>query len=189
LVKEMGLDLVEYVMAVEEAFEIDIPDADAVHLETPAKLIDYLCARLSEASDGPPLVQTAFYWLRRALAEELGIPRNRIHPATTIGQLTDQPENEVWRAVARRLAVNPKFLTHAPVAKWLAKLVRAPGRSVGSLAEQLAMLHPSVFKRRGEGWTRVQITEVALRLVEYETGIAVGPSQVDASFVRDLGMG
>jgi hypothetical protein len=185
----MGLDLVEYVLAVEEAFEIDIPDADAAHLETPAKLIDYLCARLGEASDGPPLVQTAFYWLRRAVADELGIPRHRIHPATTIGQLTDQPENDVWRAVARRLGVSPKFLTHAPIAKWLAKLVRAPGRSVGSLAEQLAMLHPAAFKRQGEGWTREQIAEVALRLVEYETGVVVGLSQVDASFIRDLGMG
>ena len=185
----MGLDLVEYVLAVEEAFEIDIPDADAAHLETPAKLIDYLCARLGEASDGPPLVQTAFYWLRRAVADELGIPRHRIHPATTIGQLTDQPENDVWRAVARRLGVSPKFLTHAPIAKWLAKLVRAPGRSVGSLAEQLAMLHPAAFKRQGEGWTREQITEVALRLVEYETGVVVGPSLVDSSFILDLGMG
>ena len=64
----MGLDLVEYVIAIEAAFEIDIPDADARHLETPAKLIDYLCARLGESADGPPLVQTAFYWLRGALA-------------------------------------------------------------------------------------------------------------------------
>jgi hypothetical protein len=51
------------------------------------------------------------------------------------------------------------------------------------------MLHPSAFKREGEGWTRAQVTEVALRLVEYETGIVVGASQLNASFVRDLGMG
>src|ERR1043166_3354713 len=99
----MGLDVVEYVMAIEEAFEIDIPDADAVHLETPAKLIDYLCTRLGESADGPPLVQTAFYWLRRALADELAVSRRRIRPATTIGELTDRPENDVWRGVARRL--------------------------------------------------------------------------------------
>jgi hypothetical protein len=51
------------------------------------------------------------------------------------------------------------------------------------------MLHPAAFKRQGEGWTREQIAEVALRLVEYETGVVVGLSQVDASFIRDLGMG
>jgi hypothetical protein len=185
----MGLDLVEYVMAVEEAFEIDIPDADAARLETPAMLIDYLCTRVGESSDGPPLVQTAFYWLRTALADELGLSRSLIRPAATMSELTDRPENDVWRAVAYRLQVNPKFLTHAPVAQWLAKLVRAPGRTLGNLAEQLAMLHPSAFKREGEGWTRAQVTEVALRLVEYETGIVVGASQLNASFVRDLGMG
>ncbi len=185
----MGLDLVEYVIAVEEAFELDIPDADAVRLDTPAMLVDYLCARLGESADGPPLVQTAFYWLRKALADELAVSRSLIRPVTTISELTDRAENDVWRAVASRLEVNPKFLTHAPVAKWLAKLVRAPGRTIGDLATQLAMLHPSAFKRDAEGWTRAQITEVALRLVAYETGIAVGPTHLHASFIRDLGMG
>lgn len=185
----MGLDLVEYVMAIEDAFEIDIPDEDAVHFETPGTLIDYLCTRLGESADGPPLVQTAFYWLRRGLVDELAISRKLIRPATTIHELTDRPENDVWRAVASRFEVNPKFLTHSPVVHWLAKLVRAPGRSVGDIAKQIAMLHPSAFKREEEGWTRAQITEVALRLVEYETGLAVGPTHLDVEFIRDLGMG
>jgi hypothetical protein len=185
----MGLDIVEYVIAVEQAFEIDIPDRDAARLETPAKLIDYLCARLGESADGPSLIQTAFYWLRRALVDELGISHDAIRPATAITELTDRSENDVWKGVARRLEVNPKFLTHAPVVKWLAKLVRARGRTVGDVARQLAMLHPSAFKRDAEGWTRAQITEVALRLVEYETGMPVGPAHLHRSFVRDLGMG
>lgn len=185
----MGLDLVEYVMAVEEAFELDIPDADAERLDTPAKLIDYLCARLGESRDGPPLVQTAFYWLRRALAEELSVARSAIRPATTVRELTKRPEDDVWRAVAGRVAVHPRFLTHSPAARWLAKLVRASGRSVGELATQLAMSHPAAFKREGEGWTRAQITEVALRLLEHETGLSLDSSHVHASFVRDLGMG
>jgi hypothetical protein len=185
----MGLDLLEYVIAIEEAFEIDIPDADAVHLETPAKLVDYLCARLGESADGPPLTQTAFYWLRRAIADELGVPRHAIRPGDTIGELTERPENDVWNAVARRLEIDAKFLTHSPIAKWFARLVRAPGRTIGDLARQLAMLHPSTFKRADGGWTRAQITEVALRLVEYETGMPVGTANLHSSFIRDLGMG
>ena len=31
----MGLDLVEYVVAIEDAFAVAIPDADAVHVQTP----------------------------------------------------------------------------------------------------------------------------------------------------------
>lgn len=38
----MGLDSVEFVMAIEEAFGLDVPDADAAQLLTPRMLIDYL---------------------------------------------------------------------------------------------------------------------------------------------------
>jgi len=185
----MGLEIVEYIIATEDAFEIDLPDADAAQIATPGQLIEYLSARLCTSADGPPLVQSAFYWLRSALAEELAVSRKVIRPTTTIAGLTQRPENDVWKGVAERLRVNPRFLTHRPVAKWLAKLVRAPGRTVGDLASQLAMTHPAAFKREGEGWSQAQITEVVLRLLEYEIGIAVGPTQLDASFVHDLGMG
>lgn len=185
----MGLDLIEYVITVEDAFEIAIPDADAVHLDTPAKLIDYLCAHLGESPDGPPLVQTAFYRLRTTLIHELGVGRDQIRPETTLAELTDRSESEVWKAVAERLEVPSKVLTHAPMALWLAKLVRAPGRTIGDLAEQMAMLRPAALKPSASPWTRAQVTEVVLRLLEHETGLTVGPSRLNASFIRDLGMG
>jgi hypothetical protein len=185
----MGLDLVEYVIAIEDAFEIEIPDANAARLETPGSVIDYLCARLGESPDGPPLRQTAFYWLRRGIIDELGVSRAQVRPATRIQELTTRKENDIWRAVARRLDVNAKTLTHAPVAQWLAKLVRAPGRTIGDVAEQLAMLRPVALKRSPARWTRAQITEVTLRLLEHEVGVTVGPSDLQSSFVRDLGMG
>ena len=185
----MGLDIVEYIVAIEEAFELDLPDADVAHLVTPAQLIDYLCARLGEAHSGPPLVQSAFYWLRRGLAEELAVPRLTICPASTIARLTDRAEAEVWAAVARRLAVNPKFLTHSPLPRWLARLVRDADRTVGRVAEDLAMFHPAAFRRGAGGWTRAQVMEVVLRLLEYEIGIAVTPTQLHYTFVGDLGMG
>jgi hypothetical protein len=42
----MGLDTVELVMSFEEAFEIQIQDADAASLETVGSIIDYVHARL-----------------------------------------------------------------------------------------------------------------------------------------------
>jgi hypothetical protein len=41
----MGLDSVELVMAVEEAFAFDIPDRDVRHLETVGQLRDYVVRR------------------------------------------------------------------------------------------------------------------------------------------------
>ncbi|MEE2753181.1 MAG: acyl carrier protein [Candidatus Latescibacterota bacterium] len=43
-----SLDTVELVMAFEEEFDIEIPDEDALKLETVGNAIDYLNKRLSE---------------------------------------------------------------------------------------------------------------------------------------------
>lgn len=40
-----SLDLVELVMAIEEEFELDVPDADAERLETVQELIEYISAK------------------------------------------------------------------------------------------------------------------------------------------------
>jgi hypothetical protein len=184
----MGLELIEFVLATEDAFEIDIPDADAANLETPAKLIDYLCARLGEAADGPPLLQTVYYRLRAALADELEIPRSRIAPDSVLGELTKRAEREVWTAVARRLGLDVKYLTHSPMAQMLGSLRRAPSRSVGDHARQVAMLRPAAMKL-GKPWTRAQTTEVVLKLLHHEIAIDVGLGDLDRSFIRDLGMG
>jgi hypothetical protein len=184
----MGLELIEYVLAVEDAFEIDIPDADAATLDTPAKLIDYLCARLGEAANGPPLLQTVYYRLRTALSAELGVPRSRIAPNTTLGELTSRAEKDVWKGVARRLDIDIKYLTHSPTAKMLGGLRRAPPRSIGAHARQVAMLKPAAMKARGP-WTRAQITEVILTLLHHEIAIEVGVDDLHRTFIRDLGMG
>ena len=186
----MGLDLVEYIMAVEDAFEISIPDADAAYIESPRQLIDYLSSRLGESPDGPPLVQTVFYRLRVAIVEEIGVARREIHPATQLASLAPhREENEVWAGVAQRLNLHAKDLTHAPVLKWLAKLRQAPPRSIGEVASQMAMLHPAALRPRPARWTRAQITEVVTRLLEHEIALDIKPFGLDATFVRDLGMG
>ncbi len=51
----MGLDLVEFAIAVEDAFQLPIPDEDWEHLRTPGKLVDYLLAHLTVGAVAPPL--------------------------------------------------------------------------------------------------------------------------------------
>ena len=83
----MGLELIKYFLAIENAFEQDIPDDELVKLETPLRLIDYLCARLGETSDGAQLTQVAFYRLRAALADELAVSRRDIRPTSSVVEL------------------------------------------------------------------------------------------------------
>ena len=44
-----SLDLVELIMSLEEAFEIEIPDEDAEKLQTVGDAMDYLAERLGES--------------------------------------------------------------------------------------------------------------------------------------------
>ncbi len=185
----MGLDLIEYVMAVEDAFGIAIPDEDAARLETAGQMVDYLCGRLGEASEGPPLIQSAFYRLRAAVAAELGIPPRRVLPQTDLGSLTDRSEREIWAAVGRRLGVEPKVLSHAPQWGWVVNLRKAPSRSFGAIAERLAMLRPAAVRPPSTPWTRRQVTEVVLRLLSHQNATVLSEADLGRRFVRDLGMG
>ena len=77
----MGLDIVELVMAVEAAFGVDIPDADAERLRTPRDVATYLRTRLPTATDsGSCLTQQAFYRTRRAVASRFGRRRDALRP-------------------------------------------------------------------------------------------------------------
>ena len=67
----MGLDSVEFVMAVEEAFQIAIPDGEAERMLTPRQVVDYILGRLGAAERRVCLEQRAFYRLRRAVTSPL----------------------------------------------------------------------------------------------------------------------
>ncbi len=49
----MGLDTVELVMAIEEAFSIEIPNADAVKLAVLGDMHDYIVRALRARGDAP----------------------------------------------------------------------------------------------------------------------------------------
>jgi hypothetical protein len=186
----MGLDLVEYVMALEDAFEIAIPHEDAVRLETPRQLIDYLCSRVGEAEDGPPLVQVAFYRIRSAVAKELKIERPDIRPSTTLAELAPHRDaTELWLSVAPELGVQRRELTHGPLATSIRRVVGAKPTTIGSAAEELCMARPNALRARDTPWTRAQVTDVALRLLKRKIAVDVRRDQLDLKFVRDLGMG
>ena len=63
----MGLDTVELVMNVEEAFDIRIDDSDAEHLQTVGELHDYIVARITMARTGTCLTASTFYKIKNGL--------------------------------------------------------------------------------------------------------------------------
>lgn len=83
----MGLDGVEMVMAVEEAFDIRIEASEAEKLLTPRLLIDLVQSKVSGATASVCLTQRAFNVLRKSLLRHGGWKRSEIAPATVLATL------------------------------------------------------------------------------------------------------
>ena len=88
----MGLDIVEFVMSVEEKFCIEIPDADAQNLTTPRKLMDLH----HDKSKGWSrivgcLSQREFHRLRRALIARHWATRAGLKPDTPLDESCQSP--------------------------------------------------------------------------------------------------
>ena len=83
----MGLDGVEIVMAIEDAFDIQIDDAQAGKLVTPRLLIDHVFGKVTTATSAACLTQRAFNLLRKSLIAQGGWKRSQIKPAVRLAGL------------------------------------------------------------------------------------------------------
>jgi hypothetical protein len=83
----MGLDCVEIVMKVEDAFAITIDDGEAGKIATPGQLIDLVLSKVGRTVDEACLTQRAFHRVRAALMRHMGVSRNQIRPDILLGSL------------------------------------------------------------------------------------------------------
>lgn len=182
----MGLDIVEFVMAVEAAFGVEIADADAERLRTPRDVVAYVRGCLPDAPDcAPCLTQQAFYRTRRAVMSRFGRRREALRPATALaGVIPAAGRAQHWRALRTDLAVEawPRF----PEAGWRTDVLGGP-RTLGDLAGYLATHSPAAVKA-GAGWTDAEIERVVIALVEAEFGVDMGKFTLESGFVDDMGV-
>ena len=182
----MGLDIVEFIMAVEAAFGVEIADADAARIRTPRDLITHLRGRLPDApADTPCLTQQAFYQTRRAVASRFGRPRAALRPTTALaGVIPATGRAEHWRALHTDLRVEewPRF--REP--DWRGDLLGGP-RTLGDLARHLALRGPAAVKAGG-GWTDADIERAVVALIEAEFGVDMARFTLDSGFVDDMGV-
>jgi hypothetical protein len=177
----MGLDSVEFVMALEEAFDLYIPDVDAVTLTTPRKVIDYLEKRLAPADSSPCLDQMAFYAVRRAATRVLERPRTAFTPATRWDQIFHTRDHRrQWELVGQATGL-PRW----PRLR-LGGAIPSDVQTIGGTARFLAAKCPSAVKGQTPTWTKAEITQVVTRLVDSELGIT--RFGLDDEFVQDLGV-
>jgi hypothetical protein len=177
----MGLDAVAFVFALEEAFGIAIPDADAERLLSPGSVVDYLERRLHPGTLTGCLEQRAFYRLRRAAMRVLDRPRSAFAPSTPWADvLQPQRHNRQWKLIGNAVAITPwpalkPLFTFGPTKQ-----------SVGATAATLATTGPAALMRPNEGWQRPAIEGVVRRVMAEELGITA--FNWSNHFKRDLGV-
>jgi len=175
----MGLDIVEFVISVEDAFGIAIPNQVAQNLVTPRAVADYVQSRLAAGNDEVCHSQRAFYMLRAAAVQSLEVPRGRVTP------------NSKWRALLPGGAFSKKWKRLGKVvgvSDWPASSIPGytppPSRTVGATAEYLAQRFPALVKGHGSAWSRREIETVLAGLIQHVLGIA--SFGWDDRFVEDL---
>lgn len=180
----MGLDSVEFIMAVEEAFELHIPDEAAATIITPRILIDYLGARLPRAEHGGCLSQRAFHLARESICAELDIPRQEVRPSTPLAVLFPSEQQHRWAAV--RDALGAKQWPRIGRRRFFERALSPHVEECGALAHFLVERQPVLIKGEQHGWTRAQIAEVVHRLIRSELGVQ--QYTADSHFVEDMGV-
>ncbi len=176
----MGLDLVMFAIAVEEAFQISIPDADLAGIATPGQLCEYLDIHLDKGGESRCLDQQAFYAVRQAGMRILKKPRASFTP--------DARWNDLIPKQRRRSHWN--LLHHATgTSKWPALGIFGSFQegcaTVGGTARYVATVCPGAFKDRVKRWTRNDIERVVRGLMKEE--LAVDKFNWTDRFVTDLG--
>lgn len=174
----MGLDALEFVINLEDAFGIVIPNAVASKLLTPRMVVDWLDEQLGKALDPACLDQRAFYILRSAAMRALRQPRSAFRPSTKWEDVMPRRERRRAWSVLRHAVGASKWPMWVPLRGF-------PISTVGGTARYLATHTPGALLRE-RSWSRAQIEQVVSRLLCEQLGIET--FEWDQRFVDELGM-
>ena len=153
----MSLDIVEFVVGVEEAFGVRIPSDVAPTIFTPRHLAGYLQGLLPQSRVDRCLSQRAFYRIRHALVTRLRMPQSFLRPTTEL--LTVLPAPSVWAEIGKSLGC-PRW-PGVRAGSWLARTFQQVGpRTLGEAARYVSTVTPRALKSEGEGWSRREVITV-----------------------------
>ena len=181
----MGLDLIELIMNVEDAFETEIPDEDAQHLNTPRKLANYIISHLNNKGNKVSttcVTQLKFYALRFVLMREFRIARRNIRPDTSFEQLfQDQPMKQ-WLQLNKSLGDIINLEYQSFIGRTTAK---AP-RFIKTVKDLIPFIQLSPVKWQNDSGLKTILQRI-IHITSEQLDIPVDQIHPDADFARDLG--
>jgi hypothetical protein len=126
----MGLDAVEIVMEVEEAFDIRLEDAEVEKMDTPRDLIESVLSKVAQTGAAACLTQRAFNLLRRKLLHHLALKRRDVSPSARLVDLVPRPKrSDLLQHLAAEFGTQPLPGLVRP--QWLVALLTTGSLAVG----------------------------------------------------------
>lgn len=169
----MGLDTVELVMEVEEAFGISISDTDAEKIQTVGQLHDHVMERLQAkpgcerplyltAARGPCLTAVTFYKLRRCFARS-SVNRGKLRPSAALDEILPTDDRlQVWRRLADELQLALPRLVRAA---WIVHTLAVVAAMTAALAMYSAAQVHGLGTGLGVGFVTLIGTSLLLAMV------------------------
>jgi len=126
----VGLDAIEIIRPVEEAFDVRIEDAEAERIGTPGDLIELVMRKVAHSDAAGCLTHRAFNLARTCLLHQLFLERRDVTPQTRMADLAPERERKVFmRCLAEELETEP--LPDLVRPRWLVALLVAPCLATG----------------------------------------------------------
>ncbi len=89
----MGMDGVEFVMELEQEFQLSIPDADAERMTTVGSVVQWIAAHKGIQTQRACPTAQAFYRLRRLLTDTFDVARESVKPGGRLALIVPEPRH------------------------------------------------------------------------------------------------
>jgi acyl carrier protein len=177
----MGLDAVELVIAVEEAFGIAISDAEASAMLTPAHLISHVQRAVASTQDRKACITLrAFHRIRASLMRSVGASRSEVALHVRIGALFPASRrSQLWDSFRQQSS-----LAALPALRFGRGWIFSP-RTVRDLVS-VAVAQKANELREERSWTDEEVRQVVREIIRDQLGI--DKFRDSDEFVRDLGL-
>src|SRR5260370_12510030 len=138
----MGLDGIELILAVEDAFQIHIADEEAGRMSTVGDLHSLVVSKLQRQDSNRCLTSAAFYRTRRGIIDTLGIDRREVRPATPLEVILPlERRRERWRRIQDAMKLKLPDLHHPG---WIQVTLLGIGVAL--------TVAPGIYGKIGFGW-------------------------------------
>jgi acyl carrier protein len=175
----MGLDAVEIIMEVEEAFDIELEESQWTKIRTPHDLIEAVMTRVAHAEPQSCLTRRAFHLLRAALLQSFPLARRDVIPSAQMKKLVPKSAR---REFVHQLAVdlNTPPLPSLVRPRWLFAAVVAVCLAVGVVIFLVLQSHTSLVP------STVLLTAAIASVAAVGYGFAVATRSLRSEFPQIL---